>query len=328
MDLIALLAALCVLGAIVLGVMSVHNATTSPRDSLDRRLGRLMGESLGDDLQMMGSAEGLREHRQGRIPVIGSVIHGRAWVQEAASNLEKADMKLTVSEFVALRFFFAAIFGAVPYLLLGMPLGLILGIVLALVGYMLPRMYMTRKKGKRISNLESQLPDALTMIANSLKAGFGLMQSLELASRELAHPLATDIQRMLQDINVGMQTDEALAAFGKRSGSSDLDIVVTAMLIQQSTGGNLAEILETVGHTMRERNRIRGEIKTLTMQQTMTGFIIGGLPIFIGLAVMVLNPGYIEPLYTTLPGQAMLAGAACLETFGVIVIKKILAIEV
>jgi tight adherence protein B len=125
-----------------------------------------------------------------------------------------------------------------------------------------------------------------------------------------------------------MQTDEALAQFAQRSGSADLDIVVTAMLIQQSTGGNLAEILETVGHTMRERNRIRGEIKTLTTQQTMTGFIIGGLPIVIAIGIFVVNPGYIEPLYTTLPGYAMLAGAAVMETFGVIVIKKILAIEV
>lgn len=328
MDLIALLAALCILGAIVLAVMGIHGASASPRDALDRRLGRLMGESVGDDWQSMAAVEGLRQRREGHIPVIGTLIKGRAWVQELTSDLEKADMKLTVSEYVALRFFFAGILAAVAYLLLGAPLGLILGIVLGFVGFMLPRIYMSRRKGKRIARLESQLPDALTMIANSLKAGFGLMQSLELASRELAHPLATDIQRMLQDINIGMQTDEALANFGQRSGSADLDIVVTAMLIQQSTGGNLGEILETVGHTMRERNRIRGEIKTLTMQQTMTGFIIGGLPIFIGLAVYVMNPGYIEPLYSTLPGQAMLAGAACLETFGVIVIKKILAIEV
>ena len=328
MDLIALLAALCILGAIVLAMLGIYNATQSPRDSLDRRLGRLMGESLGNDWQLEGAAEGLRQHREGRIPVIGSMLKGREWVQELSSDLEKADLKLTVSEFVALRFFCAGILGAVPFVLLGAPMGIVFGILVGIAGYMLPRIYMSRRKNKRISMLESQLPDALTMLANSLKAGFGLMQSLELASRELSHPLATDIQRMLQDINIGMQTDEALNNFGKRSGSSDLDIVVTAMLIQQSTGGNLAEILETVGHTMRERNRIRGEIKTLTMQQTMTGFIIGGLPIFIGGAVMVLNPTYIEPLYTTLPGQAMLAGAACLETFGVIVIKKILAIEV
>jgi tight adherence protein B len=193
---------------------------------------------------------------------------------------------------------------------------------------MLPRLYLSRAKSKRVSKLEGQLPDALSMLGNSLKAGFGLMQSLDLASRELSHPLATDIRRLMHDINVGMQTDEALMLFAKRSGSADLDIVVTAMLIQQSTGGNLAEILETVGYTMRERNRIRGEIKTLTTQQTMTGFIIGGLPVVIALAISLLNPDYIRPLYTTLPGYVMLAGAGVLETFGVIVIKKILAIEV
>jgi tight adherence protein B len=328
MDMLALLAALFVLGAIVVAVMAIHSASASPRDSLDRRLGRLMGESLGDDWQAAAAAEGLRQHREGHVPIFGSVLRGRVWVQECASDLEKADLKFTVSEYVALRFFCSGVLGALPYVLLGPPIGLVLGVLVGLVGYMLPRFYMSMRKGKRVSALERQLPDALTMLANSLKAGFGLMQSLELASRELEHPLATDIQRMLQEINIGMQTDEALMHFSERSGSSDLDIVVTAMLIQQATGGNLAEILETVGHTMRERNRIKGEIKTLTTQQTLTGFIIGGLPILIGLIISALNPEYIRPLYTTLPGYVMLAGAVVMETFGIIVIKKILAIEV
>ena len=166
------------------------------------------------------------------------------------------------------------------------------------------------------------------MMSNSLKAGFGLMQSLELVSRELDHPLATDMKRTLQEIQVGSTTEEALLNFSSRSGSADLDIVVTAMLIQQSTGGNLAEILDNVGHTMRERIRIRGEIKTLTTQGVMTGFIIGGLPVFIGGAVSFMNPGYIEPLFTTLIGNAMIAFAVVLETIGILVIKKIMAIEV
>jgi tight adherence protein B len=328
MDLIALLAALCILGAIVLGLLGMYNASASPRTSLDRRLGYVMGESVGSEFAMEAAAEGLRQNRQGTTPIIGSLIRGRVWVQEAAENLDRADMRLTVSEYVGLRVFFAAIFAAVAYLLLGGTIGMIAAVVAGIVGYMLPRIYMARAIGKRLSKLENQLPDALTMLANSLKAGFGLMQSLELASRELGHPLATDIRRMLQDINVGMQTDEALTSFSKRSGSGDLDIVVTAMLIQQSTGGNLAEILETVGHTMRERNRIKGEIKTLTTQQVMSGFIIAGLPVFLALGIAVMNPDYLHPLYSTLPGQAMLAGAAVLETFGVVVIKKILAIEV
>ena len=287
-----------------------------------------MGESLGNEWESTGSVEGLRQHREGRIPFIGSLIKGREWVQGAAENLERGDLRLTVSEWVAIRFFIAGLLGVLAFVILGAPLGLVVGAILAVVGYLVPRLYLARAISKRISKLEGQLPDALNMLANSLKAGFGLMQSLDLASRELSHPLSTDIRRLMQDINVGMQTDEALIQFGKRSGSADLDIVVTAMLIQQSTGGNLAEILETVGHTMRERNRIRGEIKTLTTQQTLTGFIIGGLPIAIALGITLVNPDYIEPLYTTTPGYAMLAGAFCMETFGVIVIKKILAIEV
>jgi tight adherence protein B len=166
------------------------------------------------------------------------------------------------------------------------------------------------------------------MLANALKSGFGLMQSMDLVARELEHPIATDIRRMLQDINVGAATDEALQNLAKRAGSADLDIVVTAMLIQQSTGGNLAEILETVGHTMRERIRIRGEIKTLTTQQVMTGFIIGMLPVFLALAISVINPGYINLLFTRTVGQVMIAGAVMMEMFGMFVIKRILAIEV
>jgi tight adherence protein B len=166
------------------------------------------------------------------------------------------------------------------------------------------------------------------MLANALKSGFGLMQSMDLVARELEHPIATDIRRMLQDINVGAATDEALQNLARRSGSSDLDIVVTAMLIQQSTGGNLAEILETVGHTMRERIRIRGEIKTLTTQQVMTGVIIGFLPVFLAFAIGVINPDYIGLLFTRTAGQVMVAVAVLMEMFGMFIIKRILAIEV
>jgi tight adherence protein B len=166
------------------------------------------------------------------------------------------------------------------------------------------------------------------MIANSLKAGFGLMQALDLASRELTHPIATELRRALHDVNVGLSTEEALTSMATRSGSDDLDIVITAMLVQQSTGGNLAEILENVEHTMRERIRIRGEIKTLTTQQTFTGFIIGGLPIALAGIISVINPDYMKPLITEPIGNVMLGGAIVLEFFGFMVIKRILAIEV
>lgn len=328
MDPLALLAALCILGAIVLGLIGIYRSSASPRNNMERRLGRMIGEGVGSEIETASAIEGLRHRRSGSIPVIGMFLAGRSWSEEMAAELERADIKLTVSEFVALRIMMAGVLALLPFLLLGGLKGIILAVVLGVVGVTLPRLWVSRSKARRINKLNAQLPDTLTMLSNSLKAGFGLMQSMELVSRELEHPIATDIRRTLQDINVGQTTEDALLNLAARSGSTDLDIVVTAMLIQQSTGGNLAEILDTVGHTMRERIRIRGEIKTLTTQGTLTGIIIGGLPIFIALAVSVMNPSYIEPLFTTLTGQAMLFIAAIMEFFGIMIIKKILAIEV
>lgn len=328
MDPIALLAALAVLGAIVTGLLALYNATASPRTSLDRRLGALMGEDSGYEVAA-ASFEGLRSRRMGRIPIISALLANRSSTDDLAIELERADMKLTVSEFVAARIFFALFGLGIPILLFGTtPKGIGIAAVAGLIGYMLPRIYMVRGRAKRLQKLNEQLPDMLTMLANALKSGFGLMQSMDLVAKELEHPIATEIRRMLSDINVGSSTEEAMQGMAHRSGSSDLDIVVTAMLIQQSTGGNLAEILDTVSHTMRERIRIRGEIKTLTTQQVMTGFIIGLLPVFIALAITVLNPEYISLLFTRTVGQIMLAGGIMMELIGMFIIKKILDIEV
>ena len=327
MDPLALLAGLCVLGAIVLGLIGLQQATASPRSSMERRLGRVIGESTGMEPAIL-NVEGLRRRRNSNIPLIGAFVEGKSWTGETALALERGDIKLTVSEYVALRLFMAFFGAIVPFLLFHGIAGIIGGLVGAVLGFLLPAFWISRAQKKRISKIDAQLPDMLTMLANSLKAGFGLMQSLDLVSKEMGHPIATEIKRTLQDINVGASTEDALANLATRSGSTDLDIVITAMLIQQSTGGNLAEILDNVAHTMRERIRIRGEIKTLTTQGVMTGFIIGGMPIFIAAIVSALNPTYMNPLLTTTPGYIMLGGAVMLELFGVMVIKKILAIEV
>jgi tight adherence protein B len=193
---------------------------------------------------------------------------------------------------------------------------------------MLPGFYIGFARNRRLKKLEVQLIEMLSLVSNSLKAGFGLLQSIELASRQMEHPISTELRRTLYDINVGSSTEAALQSLAKRTGSKDFDIVITAMLIQQSTGGNLAEILENVAHTMRERVRIRGEIATLTSQQMLTGYIIGGLPIAMGVAFTFINPSYITPLFTTNAGHVLLMGAVVLEFFGVMLIRKILAIEV
>jgi tight adherence protein B len=328
MDIIAFAAAAAIMGAIITALLAVYEGSASPRGSLERRLGNLLAESTGFEVAAADFGA-LRQTRTGSLPFIGALLQGKEWTAETAARLESADLRLTVSEFVGLRVFLGLILGTLMILVLGSSLvGVLPAILLGFIGYKLPNFYVNFQRDKRIRKLNEQLPDALSMLANSLKAGFGLMQALDLASKELTHPLATELRRALNDINVGSSSEEALTAMAERSGSEDVDIVITAMLVQQSTGGNLAEILENVAHTMRERIRIRGEIKTLTTQQVFTGFIIGALPIVIGLLISLVNPTYITPLFTETAGNVMLGGAAVLEFFGVMLIKRILAIEV
>ena len=328
MDMLALSAALCVAGFISAGLYYVYQANASPRQGLDRRLGTVLGSGSPYDLPL-AQAHALRPSRTGRLPVISSLIEGRGWTEGTALRLERADLRFTVSEYVALRLFLALIAGIVPLVVLsGTVLAYGAMAVCAVVAFKLPEMYIGFAIKRRVAKLNEQLIEGLSMISNSLKAGFGLMQALDLASRELTHPIATELRRTLQEINVGSSTEEALNNMARRSGSDDLDIVITAMLVQQSTGGNLAEILDNVAHTMRERIRIRGEIKTLTTQQMMTGFIIGGLPFVMVALFQLMSPEYMRPLFTEPIGLVMLAGAGMLEFFGIVLIKRILAIEV
>ena len=133
---------------------------------------------------------------------------------------------------------------------------------------------------------------------------------------------------MLREANLGLSAEDALNALGDRVDSKDLDMVLTAINIQRAVGGNLSEILDQVGFTMRERERIRGEIATLTSQQRMTGIVIGGLPVFMFVLFMMMNPTYMSLLFTEMAGRIMLIGAASLEVSGFFVIKRIMAIEI
>ena len=198
----------------------------------------------------------------------------------------------------------------------------------AVLGYNAPKWYMNHRRKQRIEKLNAQLPEALTMISNSLKAGFGLLQALSVAAEQLSHPISTEFARTIHEMNIGSGAEEALQALSERSDSYDLDIVVTAILVQRTVGGNLGEILDNVANTMRERIRIRGEIQTLTAQQKLTGIVIGLLPLGVGVMFSVLSPGYIDPLFTTVLGKVMLVVAVVLEIVGIMVIQRILNIEV
>ena len=259
---------------------------------------------------------------------IYQLIISGAWLEKVDRKLRLADSQLKPIDFLAIRVAMAGLGFAIPYLFVGGVLGLGIAVGAALFGYQAPQMWLNRRESGRAKKLEDQLPEALTMISNSLKAGFGLLQSLDLAVEQLEHPVATELGQTVHETNVGSAIDQAFLDLSERCDSYDLDLVVTAVLVQRASGGNLAEILGNVAETMRERVRIRNEITTLTAQQKLTGIVIGLLPVGVGLLFLMASPEYITPLFTETLGKVMLGLAVVLETVGIMVIQRILDIDV
>lgn len=201
--------------------------------------------------------------------------------------------------------------------------------------FSLPWVYVRLMKAKYSRKFEVQLADTLMLMANSLRAGFSFLQSLEMVSREAQPPVADEFQRLTQEISIGVPVNQALENMGARVKSSDLDLVITAVLIQREVGSSLAEILEVISRVIGERIRIRGEIRTLTAQGRLTGAILGFLPLSLGLAIHVVgrltNPyedSFVQPLLSTPQGNILLAIGIALQVIGFLVIMKIVDIKV
>ncbi len=282
-------------------------------------------------VQMMGSA--LKRTELSGIPIIGDLLSGREWADNVARDLERADMKLRVGEYLTLRLMMALLLFALVLIVLGRDgIGIAVAMAGAVVGYILPRWHTSRRITSRTTKFNDQLVEALDLVSNSLRSGFGLLQSMDLAGEQLDPPLAAEFKRTINDINVGASFEDALVAFNDRMQSKDLDIVITAILIQRTVGGNLAEVLDTVARTMRERTRIKGEIRTLTAQQRLSGFIVGGLPVaIIGVLFLlgsVTGRNYTEVLFVTNTGRIALLAACGMEGMGILLIRRIVNIEV
>jgi tight adherence protein B len=322
-DPLAAVAAISVMTTVVVALFAFYGSAMPQSQAVRGRLQGLMaGTSVVD---VTGGVPGaLRTTRQGGL--FGDLFKGDN--ESLGLQLERADMSLQPGEFIALKIGLALVSFIAPVFVIPGITAWIVGAVAAVVLYNLPRFYLNHKLKARVDKLNAQLPEALSIISNALKAGFGLLQALDNAADQLSHPISTEFERTIHEMNVGSSAEEALVALTERAGSYDLDIVVTAILVQRTVGGNLGEILDTVADTMRERIRIRGEIKTLTAQQKLTGLVIGFIPIGVGVLFQIMSPGYIEPLFTTFIGRFMIGMAVVLEVVGVMIINRILNIEV
>ena len=326
MDALLVVIALTVLLAVFSFIVGLRGAQ---RSAMEQRL-----DSFRSERQPNETAEAkeqgpvFRKRSYSGLPILSGFIGGIRGSEAVAISLERAGVPLRVGEYYIIRWVAALAFLVVPWVFSQGIYAIALGIGMAVFGYSLPAMWLNSKKSGRARRINAQLVEMLGMVANSLKSGYGLMQSFEFASKQLDPPLAVELKRMLRDANLGMSGEDALQALSERIGSPDLDMVLTAINIQRAVRGNLAEILESVAFTMRERERIRGEIVTLTSQQRLTGYIIGGLPVGMLLLFLMINPTYMSLLFTDFAGRIILLVAVCLEFLGALSMKRILAIEI
>ncbi|MGQ9572426.1 MAG: type II secretion system F family protein [Dehalococcoidia bacterium] len=323
MEPLALVTALAVMATVTLLVFAVSQMGGAGQRLLTRRLEYL---SQGEGNQPVG-VDGalLRPADRGKLGPLTGILAGSRRVESTTLELERAGIPLRVGEYMTLR---VAVALGLFLIALLLTRNVIISLPLGAIGYFLPRWYVGSRRRLRLARINAQLEEMLTLVSNSLKSGYGLLQSFEYASRQLPQPLSGELKRMLQEANLGAGAEAAIQGLAERIVSPDMEMVVTAIAVQRSVGGNLAQTLDNVAYTMRERDRIRGEIKTLTSQQRMTGIIIGGLPIFVGGMMFLINPDYMSLLFTETVGKVLLLIAAGMEALGIVLIRSILAFEV
>lgn len=211
----------------------------------------------------------------------------------------------------------AALFGA----------GVLPSSTLAALGAFCPLIVIKIKKEKRLKVFESQLGDTLIMMCNSLRSGFSFQQAMESVATDMPAPIGMEFSRVCNEIRYGATLDEALENMADRIKSADLMLVVSAVCIQRTTGGNLSEILTTISNTIRDRLKIKGEIRSITAQGRTSGLIIGALPVFICVALLLINPGYMNTFFTTSTGRIMLIVSVVMEILGFFAIRKVVTIK-
>ncbi len=271
---------------------------------------------------------GLRGQVEGAFQAVAERVsererrRGRATLPE---RLARAGLRLKPSEYLMLQAGSALGLALLAYLRFGVS---VVVPIAAVLGMLLPGFYVRFLTGRRLKQLNGQLVDVLSLMANSLRAGHSLPQTLELISRDARRPIADEFTRCVRELQVGGSPDVALGSMARRSGSEDLELMVTAILVQLTVGGNLAGMLETIAHTVRERVRIKGEISAATAQGRMSGWVVTGLPVVVAGMLCLISPTGFRPMTQQLLGWIMLGAAGLLILVGNLVISRIVRIEV
>jgi tight adherence protein B len=239
--------------------------------------------------------------------------------------LKSAGIGLNPEEYIMARWVLAALLGGILYLIFN---NLILLIPGGAAGYIFPKIWLKKKIKTRIQKFNEGLPDMLSTIIGSLKSGYSFSQAFKTVVEECDEPVKSEIGILLKELNYGITMEDALNNLNSRMPSGDLELMIQAVLIQRQVGGNLAGVLEIIVGTIRERNKIQRQVQTLTSQGRLSGRVIGALPVVLGIMIYLVNPEYINVLFTNVIGKIIISVGVVSGIIGFILINKLTKIEV
>ncbi len=267
----------------------------------------------------------LRHQNQEDEHAILQMIGQLKLVPKIQNLLDQANVECSASKFLA--WMMGASLGSIVILLIA-GFSPLTALVVGVVVFFLPLLYLKRRRNRRIAKLVNQLPDVFEMMGQALRAGQSMVGAIQLVSEQLPDPIGTEFCRVFQEQNLGLRLEDALLNFANRCDQMDIRFFVTAVLIQRQTGGDLAEILDKISTIIRGRVELMGQVKALTAEGRMSGWVLLALPVLCYMASLVLNPKYAMRLIVEPYGRMMLIGAGVMQLMGLAMIKKIVNIKV
>ncbi|MDF2610566.1 MAG: Type secretion system domain protein [Lachnospiraceae bacterium] len=315
---------LLVFVSVILFIYSIYLVAFSKRLSMIERLERNVSEDNyyeenSNDKSILSFNISNLNH------TLAKLVPHKEFLAKKKHKLAKAAVLMKPEEFLGISFLSGVLAGLFLYYLLNSWFMIVIGFIL---GFKFPDIILDNMKHRRIKKLNHQLPEALSIVSNGIRAGYSFTQAMTVASKELPSPISDEFKKVIRDNALGKPMEVALLNMSERTEDEDIDMFVTALIIQRQVGGNLTEILDTICNTIRERVRVKGEITTLTAQGKFSAVIVSIMPIAIASIIAILNPTYIGVLFNHTIGIIILAISGIMQVTGIILLRKIVNIDI
>jgi tight adherence protein B len=276
----------------------------------------------------LGASAIRRRQRFSRLPWLDAVLARFNMADSLSRDLMKAGVAMRAGEFLFIQLLTTTVAGFAAFLLLSAQFGGLLPIVIAgLIGFFAPLAWLRSRRNKRLAQFDQDLPDALDLIAGSLRAGYGIVHGFELVARENDGPCGQELGQVLQEVQLGAELDSALARITDRVESEDARLLATAVAVQRRTGGNLVDVLGQMAHVLRERQRLRREVSVITTAPRVSGYVVSLLPVLVMTGMFFLSRYYVQMLFDEPIGRMALVGSGVMVVIGLFLNRRIASVE-